>query len=110
MFGAHYNGDIPRGRAGAPTKDHEQLLIKVHVLETIAALGDLRGKVEQALHEVANRHGVIYDHVRDIHYGRGPKWRDPKWRQAVEVEMARRATDQWAAEACVVEATLALPN
>jgi hypothetical protein len=82
---ARNGGILPKSRGGRPTKEHERLLVAVHVLEAIAALGKQRGRVEIALRETADRFGLTYDHVRDIHYDR-----DPKWQRIVSVEMAWR--------------------
>ncbi len=80
---ARNNGVLPTSRGGRPTKEHERLLIAIHVRKAIAALGKRRGRVELALHEIADRFGLCYAHVRDIHYDR-----DRDWRRLVRAEMA----------------------
>jgi len=82
---ARNGGVLPKSPGGRPTKEHERLLVAVHVLESIAVLGKRRGKVELALRETADRFGLAYDHVRDIFYDR-----DPNWRRALKAEMAWR--------------------
>jgi hypothetical protein len=82
---ARNGGALPKSPGGRPPKEHERLLVAVHVLERIAALRKQRGKVETALWETAARFGLAYRHVRDIHYDT-----DPKWRQTVRAEMAWR--------------------
>jgi hypothetical protein len=79
------DGRFPKARGGAPTKEHERLLLAISVQEKIEALGKTRGKVELALREVADQFRRSYDHVRDIHYDR-----DPHWRSILRAEVARR--------------------
>jgi hypothetical protein len=78
-------GRLPKSKGGRPTGEHRRLLLAIKVHEAIEARGNRRGSVESALSEVASRLGVSYDHLRDIHYDR-----DPKWRRAVKAELARR--------------------
>jgi hypothetical protein len=83
---AENDGRLPSPlNTGRPADEHHRLLIAVHVKEAIEARGGKRGSVEAALREVAERHRLSYDQVRDIHYDR-----DPEWRHVVAVELVRR--------------------
>ena len=77
---------LPKPKGGRPFGDRERRLrLAIEIREKIEALGIKRGSVEAALLEVADRLGVSYDYLREIHYDR-----DPEWRRAVKAELGRR--------------------
>jgi hypothetical protein len=82
-------GQLPRAlNTGRPADEHRRLLIAVHVRESIEARGGKRGSVIAALDEVAKRHALSFDQVRDIYYDP-----NPEWRRTVEVELNRRTLE-----------------
>jgi|SRR5215470_3972058 len=87
---ARNGGCLPKPKGGKPLghRDHDRFLLAIKVQEAIEARGKKRGSVEGALNEVAEREGVDYDRLREIHYDP-----DPEWRRAVKLELARREHD-----------------
>jgi hypothetical protein len=81
-------GRPPKAKGGRPTDEHRRFLIAVTVQGLIEADPKKRGSVERALQKTSERLGVSYDHVRDIHYDR-----NPEWRRAVALELARREAE-----------------
>jgi len=87
---ARNGGCLPKPKGGKPLghRDHDRFLLAIKVQEAIEARGKKRGSVEGALNEVAEREGVDYDRLREIHYDR-----DPDWKRAVKIELDRRERD-----------------
>jgi hypothetical protein len=87
---ASNGGCLPKPKGGRPLghRDHDRFLLAIKVQEAKEAIetrGKKRGSVEGALNEVAEREGVGYDRLREIHYDL-----DPEWRRDVKIELARR--------------------
>ena len=78
-------GRLPRPKGGRPTDPHRRLLIEMTVIEAIEAEGRKRGAVERAMRQAAERFGIKYRRVREIHYDR-----DPDWKRDVRVSWALR--------------------
>jgi hypothetical protein len=81
-------GRLPKAKGGRPPDERRRLLIAVTVQELIKADPKKRGAVERALQKTSECLGANYDYVRDIHYDR-----NPEWRRAVALELARRAAE-----------------
>jgi hypothetical protein len=79
------SGHLPKPKGGAPIgKRHPRLLLAVKVREEIEARGKKR-VTESVLRDMAEKMDVSYDYLKRIHYDR-----DPQWKRAVKVELARR--------------------
>ena len=84
-----HGGHLPKAKGGAPTKEHDRILIAMHVLEAIERRGvEERGSVGAALQEVVERHHRTYRHVRNIYYAP-----DPDWRRTVLLSLAMEDPD-----------------
>ena len=79
-------GRLPTPKGGRPRNLHRRLLIEMAVIEAIEAEAGKRGAVERAMRRAAERFGIKYRRVREIHYDP-----DPDWKRLVRLSGALRA-------------------
>jgi hypothetical protein len=79
-------GRLPRPKGGRPSNPHRRLLIEMTVIEAIEAEAGKRGAVERAMRRAAERFGIKYRRVREIHYDP-----DSDWKRLVRLSRALRA-------------------
>jgi hypothetical protein len=81
---ARNQGSLPEPKGGRPFGERvKRLKLAIKAQEAIEAHGKKRGSVEAALLEAADREGVTYNYLKEIHYDP-----DPEWRLAVKAERA----------------------